>query len=163
MSMSVPSTRACVRRYRHLDCASDYGNERAVGAALKRLFADGVCTREELWIASKLWNTYHAKEHVPLAFQRSLDDLGLEYLDLYLIHFPIALQFVPFEHTYPPEWCAPARASPPHARRRRAESPRQPLTPLAFDPPCAPLACLALVHTRCRAEPTGPTPPATRA
>ncbi|KAG8460484.1 hypothetical protein KFE25_013134 [Diacronema lutheri] len=90
--------------YRHLDCACDYGNEPAVGAALKRLFDEGVCTREELWITSKLWNTYHAREHVLPACQRTLDDLGLDYLDLYLIHFPIALKFVPFEERYPPEW-----------------------------------------------------------
>jgi len=91
-------------RYRHLDCACDYGNEEAVGKALKLLFAEKVCTREELWITSKLWNTYHAREHVLPALQRTLDDLGVEYVDLYLIHFPIALQFVPFEKRYPPEW-----------------------------------------------------------
>ncbi|KAJ1635778.1 NADP-dependent oxidoreductase domain-containing protein [Pavlovales sp. CCMP2436] len=89
--------------YRHLDCACDYGNEEAVGKALKLLFAEKVCTREELWITSKLWNTYHAREHVLPALQRTLDDLGVEYVDLYLIHFPIALQFVPFEKRYPPE------------------------------------------------------------
>jgi diketogulonate reductase-like aldo/keto reductase len=90
--------------YRHLDGACDYGNEKEVGAAIKRAIDDGLCTREELWITSKLWNTYHHREHVPLACQRSLDDLGLEYLDLYLIHFPISTVFVPFEKCYPPEW-----------------------------------------------------------
>ena len=49
-------------------------------------------------------NTYHAKEHVPLALARTLADLGLAYVDLYLVHFPIALRFVPFEERYPPEW-----------------------------------------------------------
>mmetsp|Transcript_60159 Transcript_60159/g.105374 ORF Transcript_60159/g.105374 Transcript_60159/m.105374 type:complete len:326 (+) Transcript_60159:49-1026(+) len=90
--------------YRHLDGACDYGNEKEVGAAIKRAISDGICTREDLWITSKLWNTYHRKEHVPLACQKTLDDLELEYLDLYLIHFPISLQFVPFEVCYPPEW-----------------------------------------------------------
>mmetsp|Transcript_45339 Transcript_45339/g.144532 ORF Transcript_45339/g.144532 Transcript_45339/m.144532 type:complete len:328 (+) Transcript_45339:3-986(+) len=90
--------------YRHLDGACDYGNEKEVGAGIKRALDEGICTREELWITSKLWNTYHRKEHVPLALQRTLDDLGLEYLDLYLVHFPIALKFVPFEERYPPEW-----------------------------------------------------------
>lgn len=113
--------------YRHLDCACDYGNEPAVGAALKRLFDEGVCTREELWITSKLWNTYHAREHVLPACQRTLDDLGLDYLDLYLIHFPIALKFVPFEERYPPEWYVRARAPCPcrhacRARRARARA-----------------------------------------
>ena len=55
-------------------------------------------------MTSKLWNTYHKAEHVPLALQRTLDDLGLDYLDLYHIHFPISLAFVPFEKRYPPEW-----------------------------------------------------------
>jgi D-xylose reductase len=66
--------------------------------------ADGLCKREELWVTSKLWNTYHRKEHVKNACLRSLQDLGVDYLDLYLIHFPIALKFVPFETRYPSEW-----------------------------------------------------------
>ena len=60
--------------------------------------------REDLWITSKLWNTFHEAEHVKSACQKSLDDLGLKYLDLYLIHFPIALKYVPFDKRYPPEW-----------------------------------------------------------
>lgn len=89
---------------RHIDCACDYGNEDAVGRGLKRAFDEGVCKREELFVTSKLWNTYHRREHVEAACKRSLSDLGLEYLDLYLIHFPISLKFVPFETRYPPEW-----------------------------------------------------------
>ncbi|CAE7505404.1 XYL1 [Symbiodinium natans] len=90
--------------YRHIDSAADYGNEQEVGAGIRRAIQEGVCTRRDLWISSKLWNTYHRKEHVPMACQRTLDDLGLDYLDLYLIHFPISLAFVPFETCYPPEW-----------------------------------------------------------
>jgi len=90
--------------YRHLDSASDYGNEKAVGEGIKRALAEGLCQREDLWVTSKLWNTYHAKEHVLPALERTLADLQLEYLDLYLIHFPIALAYVPFETRYPPEW-----------------------------------------------------------
>ena len=90
--------------YRHFDSASDYGNELEVGEGLRRAIDDGLCTREELWITSKLWNTYHASEHVQPAIERSLNDLQLDYLDLYLIHFPIALEFVPFETRYPAEW-----------------------------------------------------------
>ena len=67
-----------------------------------RAIDDGLVTREDLWITSKLWNTYHAKEHVKPALEKTLEDLGLDYLDLYLIHFPIAQQFVPFETRYPP-------------------------------------------------------------
>jgi len=90
--------------YRHLDEACDYGNEKEVGAGIAKAIADGIVTRDELWVTSKLWNTYHAPEHVEAACRRSLEDLGLEYLDLYLIHFPISLRFVPFETRYPPEW-----------------------------------------------------------
>ncbi len=90
--------------YRHLDCACDYGNEAEVGAGIRAALAGGVCRRDELWVTSKLWNTYHAPEHVRPAVERSLRDLGLDELDLYLVHFPIALAFVPFEVRYPPGW-----------------------------------------------------------
>lgn len=90
--------------YRHLDSACDYGNEAEAGEGIKRALDQGVCRRDELWVTSKLWNTYHAKEHVRPALERTLADLKLDYLDLYLIHFPIAQRFVPFEERYPPEW-----------------------------------------------------------
>jgi len=90
--------------YRHFDCACDYGNEAAAGAGLRKAIDEGICVREDLRIASKLWNTYHRREHVRRAVERSLRDLRLDYLDLYLIHFPIATKFVPFEDRYPPEW-----------------------------------------------------------
>ena len=90
--------------YRHLDCASDYGNETEVGIGIKRAIDAGLCQREDLWVTSKLWNTYHASEHVESALQKTLLDLGLDYLDLYLVHFPIALEYVPFEKRYPAQW-----------------------------------------------------------
>lgn len=90
--------------YRHLDSAADYGNEVQVGEGIARAIAEGLCRREELWVTSKLWNTYHRKEHVEAACRKSLDDFGLDYFDLYLVHFPIALSFVDFQDRYPPEW-----------------------------------------------------------
>lgn len=90
--------------YRHLDCACDYGNEAEVGQGIASAVRDGLVEREDLWVTSKLWNTYHAAEHVRPACERSLRDLGLDYLDLYLIHFPLATRFVPFEKRYPPGW-----------------------------------------------------------
>ena len=90
--------------YRHLDSAADYGNEKQVGEGIARAIADGLCSRDELWVTSKLWNTYHRQEHVEAACRKSLDDLGLDYFDLYLVHFPIALSYVDFNDRYPPEW-----------------------------------------------------------
>ena len=92
--------------YRHLDSACDYGNEPAVGAGLANVLRAGNVKRRELWITSKLWNTYHEPKYVRPACERTLRDLGLDYLDLYLIHFPIAQGFVPFEERYPPGWSA---------------------------------------------------------
>jgi D-xylose reductase len=90
--------------YRHLDSACDYGNEAEAGEGIARALAAGHCTRDDLWVTSKLWNTYHAPEHVRPAVERTLRDLRLDCLDCYLVHFPIALAYVPFETRYPPGW-----------------------------------------------------------
>jgi len=90
--------------YRHIDGACDYNNEKEVGEGIKRAIDAGVCKRKDLFVTSKLWNTFHAPEHVEAACKKSLNDLGLDYLDLYLIHFPISLKYVPFDVRYPPEW-----------------------------------------------------------
>lgn len=99
--------------YRHLDGAADYGNEREVGEGIEKALSEGLCAREELWITSKLWNTYHRPEHVEAACRKTLADLGVDYLDLYLIHFPISLAFVDFETRYPPEWFFDPNAAEP--------------------------------------------------
>lgn len=90
--------------YRLIDEACDYGNEQECGQGIKKAIDEGLVKREDLFVTSKLWNTYHRKENVKAACKKSMSDLGVEYLDLYVIHFPVALKFVPFEHRYPPEW-----------------------------------------------------------
>ena len=96
--------RAIEAGYRHFDSACDYGSEIEVGQGITRALADGLCSREELTITSKLWNTYHSPEHVKPALEKILSDLNLDYLNSFLIHFPIAQEFVPFGERYPPEW-----------------------------------------------------------
>lgn len=99
--------------YRCIDQACDYGNEKETGEGIKKAIDEGVIKRDDLWITSKLWNTYHRKEHVEAACKRSLADLGVDQLDLYMIHFPISLKFVPFEERYPPEWVHDPKSSDP--------------------------------------------------
>ena len=90
--------------YRHLDSACDYGNEAEVGKGIERVLASNVCHREDLWITSKLWNTFHEPKYVRPAVERTLRDLQVDYLDSYLIHFPISLAYVAPETRYPPGW-----------------------------------------------------------
>ena len=78
--------------FRHLDCAERYRNEEEVGAALKELLADGTVRREELFVTTKLWNNNHRPERVKPALRASLNRLGLDSVDLYLMHTPFAFQ-----------------------------------------------------------------------
>ena len=78
--------------FRHLDAAERYRNEAEVGAALKDLFADRTVRREELFVTTKLWNNNHRPERVKPALQASLHRLGLDAVDLYLVHTPFAFQ-----------------------------------------------------------------------
>lgn len=78
--------------YRHIDCAPVYMNEPEIGKALSDAFAAGDVTRKELWITSKLWNNSHRKEQVIPALHKTLNDLQIDYLDLYLIHWPVVIK-----------------------------------------------------------------------
>ncbi len=74
--------------YRHIDCASVYGNEKEIGETFSTVISNGTVTREELWITSKVWNDMHGKGDVIASCKQSLKDLQLDYLDLFLIHWP---------------------------------------------------------------------------
>lgn len=85
---------ALAQGYRSIDCAECYKNEKEIGDALAVSMKAGDLSREELFITSKVWNTNHDPAHVRAACERSLKSLQLDYLDLYLIHWPLA-----WEHT----------------------------------------------------------------
>lgn len=87
--------------YRLFDGAQDYGNEKEVGEGINRALNEGIVARDELFVVSKLWNTNHSPEHVEEAFNQVLSDLKLDYLDLFYIHFPVALKYVPPSQKYP--------------------------------------------------------------
>ena len=89
--------------YRHFDCASVYGNELQIGAAFQDILRSGI-NRRELWITSKLWNDKHSPDDVIASCKQSLSDLGLDYLDLYLVHWP-------FPNFHPPH-CDVSSRSP---------------------------------------------------
>jgi diketogulonate reductase-like aldo/keto reductase len=89
-------TSAVQMGYRRIDCAPVYFNEAAVGDALHRLVAvDKAVQRNDLFVTSKLASPFHRREHVRPALEKTLRDLRLDYLDLFLIHWPVAFRYVP--------------------------------------------------------------------
>jgi len=90
--------------YRLFDGACDYGNETEAGQGVARAIHDGLVTRSELFIISKLWNSFHDAERVEPIVRKQLGDWGIDYFDLYYIHFPVSLQYVDPSVRYPPGW-----------------------------------------------------------
>lgn len=78
--------------YRHIDAASFYGNDNGIGRAIEELLFQKKIQREELFITSKLWNSYHLPNDVLPAIKGTLSNLKLDYLDLFLIHWPVAFK-----------------------------------------------------------------------
>ena len=94
--------------YRALDCAPVYFNEREIGDALSaELVPGGAIRREDLWVTSKLASPFHRGEHVGPALRKTLTDLKLEYLDLYLVHWPVAFRHVSIDPDGPRGWDGP--------------------------------------------------------
>lgn len=84
--------------YRLFDCAAAYGNEKEIGKVFSRAFSDGVVQREELTVMSKLWNDRHGDRDVLVACAESLRDLQLDYLDVYMVHWPFPNYHAPGAH-----------------------------------------------------------------
>ncbi|MCR5676524.1 MAG: aldo/keto reductase [Agathobacter sp.] len=79
--------------YRHIDTAAFYENEASVGAAIRDFMADHQVAREEIFVTSKVWKTEFGRERTKKAFAKSMELLGLDYLDLYLVHWPSSFAF----------------------------------------------------------------------
>lgn len=78
--------------YRHIDTALTYNTEKVVGDAVREKIAEGVVTRQDMFIATKLWCTHHRRDQVVPALKQSLDYLGLDYVDIFMIHWPMAMK-----------------------------------------------------------------------
>jgi len=90
--------------YRLFDGACDYGNEKEAGEGVARAIKDGLVKREDLFLVSKLWNSFHDGDKVEPIAKKQLADWGIDYFDLFIVHFPVALKYVDPSERYPPGW-----------------------------------------------------------
>lgn len=90
--------------YRLFDGACDYGNEVEGGQGVARAIKEGIVKREDLFIVSKLWNSFHDGDRVEPICRKQLADWGIDYFDLYIVHFPVAIKYVDPSVRYPPGW-----------------------------------------------------------
>jgi len=102
-ALTITATRDALEAgFRHFDCAERYGNEREVGTALQAGIAAGGLAREDILVTTKLWNNYYRRDHTLAMAKAQNDAWGLDYIDLYLIHFPVALKYIePEKLRYP--------------------------------------------------------------
>lgn len=82
----------------------DYGNEKEAGEGVARAIKEGLVKREDLFLVSKLWNSFHDGEQVEPICRKQLADWGIDYFDLFIVHFPVALKYVDPSVRYPPGW-----------------------------------------------------------
>jgi D-xylose reductase len=100
--LSILICQAIKTGYRLFDGAYDYQNEKEAGEGVRRAISDGLVKREDIFITTKLWNNYHQRDHALAMAKAQNEAWGLGYIDLYLIHFPIALKYIePEKLQYP--------------------------------------------------------------
>lgn len=83
---------------------ADYGNEKEAGEGVARAIKEGIVKREDLFLVSKLWNSFHDGDKVEPICKKQLADWGIDYFDLFIVHFPVALKYVDPATAYPPGW-----------------------------------------------------------
>lgn len=90
--------------YRLFDGACDYGNEEECGEGVARAISDGLVERQDLFVVSKLWNSFHDADKVGPICKKQLADWKIDYFDLYMVHFPVSLEYIDPSERYPPGW-----------------------------------------------------------
>lgn len=103
--MSMPSFRSSTSathlKHSHHNPSLDYGNETESGQGVARAIKEGIVKRSDLFLVSKLWNSFHDHDRVEPICKKQLQDWGIDYFDLYIVHFPISLKYVDPSDRYP--------------------------------------------------------------